>query len=114
MQKAESALDRLEKVVGETARAIRVGDLAAMGGLAERTAAALSELGTETDSVQIAALRVSAERNAVALEAAGRGVRAARRRLAEITSARGGMKTYDGAGNTQKIGGPLGALKTRL
>lgn len=114
MEKNESALDRLEAVVGETAIAIRGGNLAVMGDLAARTDAALAEIGGETDAARIEALRALAQRNAVALEAAGRGVRAARRRLTEIVSARSGVITYDNAGKTQKIGVPGGSMKTRL
>ncbi|WP_022702336.1 hypothetical protein [Pseudorhodobacter ferrugineus] len=110
----ESAFDRLEAVVRETAAAIRTGNLAAMGDLAERTDAALAEIQGETDIGRIEALRALAHRNAIGLEAAGRGVRAARRRLTEIISARGGVKTYDNAGKTRKIGMPDGSLKTRL
>jgi precorrin-6B methylase 2 len=114
MQKDELGIDRLEKVVKETAQAIRTGNLAIMGELASRTDAALAEIGSETDAARIEALLSSAQHNAVALEAAGRGVRAARRRLTEILSVRAGVQTYDNAGNTQKIGGPLGSFKTRL
>lgn len=114
MEKIESALDRLEAVVGETAAALRSGNLAVMGDLAKRTDAALAGIVGETDAVRIEALRTLAQRNVTALEAAGRGVRAARRRLTEIVSARGGVKTYDNAGKTQKIGVPSGSMKTRL
>ena len=110
----ETALDRLEKAMADTAVAIRSGNLSIMGALADRTDTALAELGTETDTVRIRALRELARQNATALEAAGRGVRAARRRLAEVTSARSGVQTYDIAGNTQKIGGPSSAIKARF
>jgi hypothetical protein len=48
------------------------------------------------------------------LLAAAKGIRAARRRLAEVMAARAGMQTYDNVGNTQNIGGPTGAVKARL
>ncbi len=114
MHEEGSALERLELAMTETSRAIRCGDLTKMAGLAARTEAALAELQPETDAVRIVALRDLAQRNATGLEAAGRGVRAARRRLAEITAARSGGKTYDNAGNTQKIGTADGALKARF
>ena len=114
MQKDESAFDRLEKVVRDTALAARTGNLAAMGELAARTDATLAELGGEVDSARLEALHDLAQRNAKALEAAGRGVRAARRRLAEIASVHAGVQTYDIDGRTKKIGGPTGSLKARL
>lgn len=111
---AEDALERLEKLVSDTAQALRRGDLAAIGPLAEQTSAALEDLGGETDGSRIEALRNLAKKNALALEAAGRGVRAARRRLAEIVAARSGVQTYDNAGKMQRVGGPVGGMKTRL
>lgn len=114
MQQSEGAIDRLEAVVIETMKAIRIGDLAAMADLAERTETALADLDPQTDAERLKALRDQAGRNALALEAAAKGVRAARRRLAEVTSAREGVQTYDNAGNTQKIGGPTGAIKARF
>ena len=63
---------------------------------------------------RLKSLRAKALRNIIALEAAGRGVRAARRRLTEIIRARAGVQTYDIEGKTHKIGGPVGTLKTRL
>ena len=114
MQQSEGAIERLEVVVFETAKAIRVGDLAAMADLAERTESALADLDPQTDAKRLKALRDLAGRNALGLEAAVKGVRAARRRLAEVTSARDGVQTYDNAGNTQKIGGPTGEIKARF
>lgn len=114
MQKNELGIDLLEKVVKETALAIRTGNLSIMGELASRTVAALAKIDSETDEARIEALLSLAQRNAVALEAAGRGVRAARRRFTEILSVRAGVQTYDNAGNTQKIGGPLASFKARL
>ncbi len=114
MEKNEGALERLEAVVVETAVALRHGNLGAMGDLAARTNAALVEIGPETDAGRLESLRAKALRNIIALEAAGRGVRAARRRLTEIVRARAGVQTYDNEGKTHKIGGPVGTLKTRL
>lgn len=110
----ESALVRLEKLVCDTAEALRRGELAAIGPLAEQTNAALKDLDGEMDGARLESLRDMAKKNALALEAAGRGVRAARRRLAEIVAARSGVQTYDNAGRTQRVGGPVGGMKTRL
>ncbi|WP_127048464.1 hypothetical protein [Pseudorhodobacter sp. E13] len=114
MDKSTNALERLEQVMAETARAVRSGDFASMAELAMETEAALSDLGPETDAARLTALRDMAQRNAAGLEAAGRGVRSARRRLAEIATVRAGGKTYGYDGKTQKIGAPLGKLKARF
>jgi hypothetical protein len=114
-----SGFDRLEKVLAATAKAIRIGDLTAMAGLAAQTEAALAdmavgEIGPDVTQDRVMALRALAERNAAGLLAAAKGIRAARRRLAEVMAARAGMQTYDNVGNTQNIGGPTGAVKARL
>jgi hypothetical protein len=114
MQQNETALDRLETLVLETAAAVRIGNLAIMGDLAHRTEAILAELEGDADVTRLEALRRLAERNALGLEAAGRGVRAARRRLAEISAVHKGLQTYDKIGKTKKIDVPAGTLKTRL
>lgn len=114
MEQSDSGLERLEGLIAQTAQAIRTGNLAAMGTLAQQTEASLKDLGEAPDIVRLGALRDAAQRNAVALEAARRGVRAARRRLAEITSAHNGVQTYDHVGKAQNIGGPNGSLKARL
>jgi hypothetical protein len=111
---SNGALKRLEKLVIETANALRRGELAAIGDLAMQTNAALADMDGETESARIEALRDMAKKNALSLEAAGRGVRAARRRLTEIVAARSGVQTYDNAGKTHRIGGPVGGMKTRL
>lgn len=114
MQQSVRAIDRLEQVMAETVKAIRCGDLNAMADLAERTETALAELGPQTDAERLKALRDLAGGNALALEASAKGVRAARRRLAEVTDARKGVQTYDNTGKTQKIGGPAGAIRGRF
>jgi hypothetical protein len=114
MQKNETAIDHLEALVAETASAIRTGNFTVMGGLAARTEAVLAELGPQTDVVRIRTLRDLAGRNAMSLQAAVKGVRAARRRIAEVVAARAGVQTYDQSGGTQKIGGPPGVVKARF
>jgi hypothetical protein len=114
MQIEEGGMQTLENLVAATTTAIRSGHLSQMGDLAAKTEAALAELGPQDDNARLIALRETAARNVEALAAAARGVRAARRRLAEVTAIRKGVQTYDIAGNTQKIGGPDGAMKARF
>lgn len=114
MDNTSTALDRLEQAMADTAVAVRSGDFVAMADLAMATEAALEELGPEPDAARLSALREMAQRNAAGLEAAGRGVRSARRRLTEIATVRAGGKTYDNDGKTQKVGAPDGTLKARF
>lgn len=113
MQSEGEPMDRLEQAMANIAQAVRTGNLISMAELAAQTESALAALGPDVDAARLTALRNLAQRNAVGLEAAGRGIRAARRRLKEIAAMQAGGKTYDNAGNTQKIGGPDGALKAR-
>ncbi|MDN5787570.1 hypothetical protein [Pseudorhodobacter sp.] len=114
MRNDETALDRLERVMQETAEALRNGNLAGMGDFTARIEAEVALLESGSDAARIKALRDLAERNAVGLAAAARGVRAARRRLTEIVSARAGGQTYDGAGRTRQIAVQDARHKTRL
>lgn len=60
-----------------------------------------------------AGLRARAERNAQCLDAAGRGLRAAARRVAEIRAIRQGLATYGAGGRRQCLGTARGRLDTR-
>lgn len=104
----------LEAIVEATATAIRAGDLRAMGDLALQTEIALTSLEAQADPARLTKLRELAKRNAIGLEAATKGVRAARRRLADVMRASGGTQTYDVAGKTFKIGHPENAINARL
>ncbi|QCO55318.1 hypothetical protein EOK75_05730 [Pseudorhodobacter turbinis] len=114
MTHTQSAIERLETTAKDTAAAIRAGDFVAMAELAQRAESALDDLDPQTDAARLTALRDLAGRNALALQAAAKGIRAARRRLLEVTTVRAGVQTYDNTGKTQKIGGPAGTLKARF
>jgi hypothetical protein len=60
-----------------------------------------------------AGLRARAERNALCLEAAGRGLRAASRRLREIRAVAQGLATYGEDGLRQRLLAAPGRLDTR-
>jgi hypothetical protein len=98
----------LETLLDQAREALLAGDLAALSGLDEKIVAAadsLPALGTD------AARRVQrkAERNAKLLQAAGRGLRAARDRMAEIASGPG-LATYDAQGRRAALAGQALAL----
>ncbi len=97
----------LEAALDSAFAALRRGDLSDLGMTYKMTETILAGLQI-TDRVTAVRLRSKAERNAACLLAAARGVRAARRRLAEVgPGAR--MTTYDSKGRTTAIGdAPLG------
>jgi hypothetical protein len=84
------------------------GDLAALDGLDARIAAAADSL-PPLDAAQALRLRQKAERNERLLQAAGRGLRSALDRKADI--ARGPrLSTYDASGRKAALPGPATAL----
>ena len=101
MTKSEASEDRaLETLLDAEHEAIRRGELSALEGLSRRTEDLLEKLiaGPAPDVEYLERLRAKAARNAATLVAAGRGVRAARRRLAELFQAAEGLDTYDANG----------------
>lgn len=93
--------------------ALRRGDYGALPALTvamEEAAAGLEPMGHDA----VRALRIKLERNAACLLAAARGLRAAKRRLAEIAQARAGLSTYGATGTLTRIGGPDGRVAQRF
>ena len=91
-------LSMLESHLDAAYQAIRVADFALLAELGQKTDATLARIGTPDDEGALHRIRQKAARNAACLQAAGRGLRAARRRLEEVTVARASLGTYDSAG----------------
>ncbi len=91
-------------------RAGRIEGLSAMAVRLEAGLASLADPGAEA----LATIRHRAARNAACLAAAGRGVRAARRRIAEIRAIEAGCVTYDMHGRRDEAGASEGLLVRRL
>jgi len=99
---------QLEALLDQAAAALLVGDMAALARLAPEIEAAQI---APPDPASAERLQRKAQRNARLLEAAGRGVKAARLRLSEIT--RGPtLTTYDARGQKAEIA-PLGLTPAR-
>lgn len=86
-----------DQILDQMHHAILAADFAALGQLTPQleTALAMNMPGNSTD---LNTLQRKAERNSACLLAAGRGVRSALRRLAEVQGAGAGLITYDGSG----------------
>lgn len=82
--------------------ALRLGDLAALAPLTDRIEALL-DTAPPGDAGVLRGLAAKVERNAACLAAARRGLRAARRRIAEVAATQAGLATYDGRGRRQEI-----------
>lgn len=104
-----AVLDRLHA-------AVMRGDLASLAVLAAEVEAQLPDGAAPVPLPQPAAerLRHAALRNAACLEAAARGVRAARRRLEETRAAAQGLRTYDMAGRPQMVATAAAAVARRV
>jgi hypothetical protein len=105
---ADSDADRL---LDHAHDALIAGDLAALGPLAE--AMEKVQGWSDLDRPTAERLRRKADRNGQMLQAAARGVRAAQRRLAEI-SAEPGLTTYDARGRREQVGQVSGAAPRRI
>ena len=94
MDKADAPLSDL---LDDVHRALRTGDFAALPGLTAAMEAAEAAPRPIT-AEELKQIRRLAERNARSLIAARRGIKAARRRIAEVISAARGLVTYDRQG----------------
>ncbi|GHC51875.1 hypothetical protein [Neogemmobacter tilapiae] len=74
----------------------------------------LPALESLADSPQAKRLRASAQRNVRCLDASGRGLRAARQRLAEVIAAAQGLATYDGKGRRAAMEPPAPQMARRI
>ena len=96
--------EQLERILDETHAVILHAGFASLEDLGLRTDACLALIGAAPDAAILHRVRQKAERNARCLLAAGRGLRAARQRLEEVTAAERGLSTYDGQGRKSGIG----------
>lgn len=104
--------ERLLTLLDGLRAAARSGDFAGMGRLTAQIAADLAALeATPPRPAQLADLRARAAEVATLLQAAERGLSAARQRLAEIERLRTGPVTYGGDGRPQTLSGAPPSLR---
>lgn len=93
----------LDQVLDDVAARVRAADFQALARLAPQLEAALAALPGSQDPALMQRLKRKAEENAQLLDAARRGLRAARRRLEETRRVGAGLQTYDGTGRRSEI-----------
>lgn len=104
----------LEGLLDAEREALLAGDFGRLAELVARKEALVQKLGdADAGNDALRALRARAERNAELLTAAGRGIRSVLRRLAEIRSANGPLKTYGKDGTAQTLGAGGGSFEKR-
>lgn len=111
-----AVLRRLEEVMAEERRAIRSGDLQALGALVARKFAILDRLAAAEPMgarETLARARDLAEINQTLLSAALDGVRSARMRLAAILEAGSRFDTYDRDGRMRTVRLAAGSVERR-
>ena len=107
------AIDRLSAELDRVYQVLRSGKLEGLAAATQALEAELARLDP-ADAVGLDLLRHKAQRNAACLDAAARGVRAARRRLAEIRTIESGLGTYDDKGRRDELPGLPIRLTQRL
>lgn len=108
-----SADHNLEGLLDRAYDAVMKADYAALDGIDALISAHLTQKGAPKDIAVLTRLQQKAARNAICLQAAGRGIRAAVRRLEEVRRATLGLATYDGKGRRVETGG-LNRLRERF
>lgn len=98
----------LESLLDQAREALLSGDLAALSGLDDAILAAADAVSA-LDATAIRRVQRKAERNAKLLQAASRGLRSARDRMAEIASGPR-LSTYDARGHKAPLAAPATAL----
>jgi hypothetical protein len=115
MQATETrAVLALEQVLDRMHRQILAGGLDDLAGLTGEIEEQHARLVGLTDTAALERLRSKAARNATCLQAAARGLRAARRRINDIHAVRAGLVTYDGRGKRNDVQLGSGSLAQRF
>ena len=96
--------DRLQEALSALRGAALRGDLAAFDGLAGQLADLVAAVEAEMPAEEVLIrLRDAARETAALLEASGRGLGAARRRLSELETLRKGLGTYGVDGQRRRL-----------
>jgi flagellar biosynthesis/type III secretory pathway chaperone len=109
-----SPLNALVALLEAEVEALRRFDFSDLDAIAMRKADLLDALmaAQPPDPKALERLRASAWRNGILLQAAGRGIRSARRRLAELRRA-SAPETYDALGHRNGLGPATGMIERR-
>ena len=104
----------LEAALDDLYQRVLAADFRALPEIAVKTEQLLQRLDLVRDKNVVERLRTKAQRNGLCLQAAARGMRAAQRRLAEMSSTDAGLATYTSKGARAQVGLGAGILAQRL
>lgn len=96
-------MDQLEKLLEEIRQAALVADFERMTSLLPQVEQALGEAPPPKNGQVLSRLKAQAETNLRLLDAARRGIHAARRRVEEVIRTRQVLQTYDSRGQRADI-----------
>lgn len=115
VRSADTVADRLAEIIGAEIEALRRGGLHEVALLADEKAKLVAELSALSIAPDTARrLRRIARENLVHLDAARRGIRAARLRVEGVLRTARGLDTYDREGRPQVVGSRPGAVERRV
>ncbi len=104
----------LEAALDETYRCVLTADFSDLPKIVLKTEELMARIGALKDKAALDRLRHKANRNRLCLQAAARGLRAAQRRMGEISNAASGLSTYTSHGQRAAIETTPGTLAQRL
>ena len=107
------AIEALSRALDATHAAILAGRINDLGALTQVISDHAVDFGTASQG-QMRRIRDQAARNALCLQAAIKGIRAAQRRLAELRAASTGHATYNQNGKRASLGGASSTLQQRI
>ena len=111
---AHDAALLVERALDDVQECLQQGKLADLADPAEVIARLMPQMAGLSDLALAQRLRAKAVRNAACLAAATRGVRAARRRITDVTAAQNWLATYDVQGRRASVLPPDSVLQQRV
>lgn len=106
-------MTKLETLLDDMLSRLTTANFSGLKGLAPELEAALSDSMLANDPAALKRIKTKAVENMAFLDAARRGVRAARRRVEDVRRATQGLQTYNGKGQRSDIA-PLGPTAGRF
>ena len=106
--------EQLEAALDQLYHAILAADFGELPKILAKTDRLTDQLAPLTDKAMAMRLRHKANRNSLCLQAAGRGLRAAQRRLLEMNSSGTQLSTYTSLGQRAEVATAPGTMAKRL
>lgn len=94
---------RAAQLLDQVYDALRRSEYGALAGLAASLDREMQRPSEAMTEAKLAIIRRKADRNAACLDAAQRGIKAARRRMADIRATASGLVTYDRSGRRAEV-----------